>query len=497
MAQRLSSQHSISSKRRAPTDPDVSLPDPHAEWPQVQSLIQKLSEVAGTAQMPRFVAQLEPGLLSHHPSLLLALANAATNGAGENADLLEDIARKCLQATQLMAEPSGTDALAVWQSLIAQLRGLQDRLARTLLQALEAFPVPEAVQPDFEQARQAVSVSTPSEPQPLMPLPMALVPALAGNQTVQIGPTDFVWPMEIVAIMARPPAPAAALGTVTAFFREVNRCLAWLLVSTKLQAIQQPKLNALLHDWMRHWQIPTRTFTPPTPRALSMDMLHVYNFSCFASKAHGRDDPLLLMLNEATQAHAPRQMQALLPHLWTQACLKWTYTAKQSELLAMGQRLLAQLDRCSLAVQRRLLVGMAYGGNSWLQQEALKRLRSLERHPGGQQRLPAEGIQRCMNPAPLSNEDNDAVLLDLEQTPPDQVTEIPYLRQLAKLSHQTLSRDQRERALRCALAILHFEARCDELGAPQTAHKSLFYEISQWLRTDADRVYAELKRQQL
>src|SRR5690606_17081451 len=163
----------------------------------------------------------------------------------------------------------------------------------------------------------------------------------------------------------------------------------------------------------------------------------------------------------------------LLPYLWTQACLKWTRAHEQVQLARMGKRLLAQLERCSLPVQRRLLVGMAYGGDNGLRTVALQGLREVEKHPSLQQRLRVGLIERCLKSARLSSEEIDAVLLDLEQTPLDQVTELGYLRQLVKVSHQVLGQDQRERALNCTLALRRFEAHCDRLGLPQTAHQSI------------------------
>lgn len=418
--------------------------DPHAEWLHVLALTQELSGLEGSTQVQAFMARLQPGFLSRHPGLLLDLANAATRGVGENADALDDIARQCLQATRLMPEPSGADAVAVWQSLIAQLRGLQGRLAQTLVQALGSLPMPEALRQDCAQACQATSVSTPG-----------------------------AWPIEILQLMAPQPASAATLGTMAAFYRELNHCLSWLLVDKKLQAVQQPKLEALLRDWMGQWQPPTRAGTPPDPKLPSLGMLRIYNFSRFLHKTAGRGEPLLLALDEATEADAPRQLQTLLPYLWTQACLKWTRAHEQVQLARMGKRLLAQLERCSLPVQRRLLVGMAYGGDNGLRTVALQGLREVEKHPSLQQRLRVGLIERCLKSARLSSEEIDAVLLDLEQTPLDQVTELGYLRQLVKVSHQVLGQDQRERALNCTLALRRFEAHCDRLGLPQTAHQSI------------------------
>lgn len=467
-------------KRRAPTDAGHSERDPQLEALQVQTMTEVLSEVGGCTHMPAFVAGLKPQLLSRHPTLLLTLANAATRGVGENADLLEDIARKCLQATQLMPEPSGADAVAVWQSLIAQLRGLPDRLAQALLQVLQvlqAVPMPEALRPDL------ASVLPPA--------------GLAHAQPAPIGPQGVVWPLDILTLVAQPRVTAAELNSLAGFYRAACQCLTWLLVNKQLQKVQQPRLEALLQDWKRQWQVVTRAFALPAPQSLSVEMLHIFNASCFMSKHPSGQDPLLRTLNEATQSDAPSPLRTLLPYLWTQACLKWIHPNTQAQLVYMGQRLLAQLERCSLAVQRRLLLGMVCGGNRQLRLEALRRLRQIERHPSDPQRLQAEHIERCLGPGRLSTEDIDAVLRELEQTPPNQMTELPYLRLLAKISDQALTQHQHQRALNCALALLRFEAHCDRLGMPQTAHRTLYLEINNGLRTLATQTHTEQERQQL
>lgn len=497
MTQRLSNPYAYSTtgKRRQPSDHPDAAQNPHAESLHVLALTQELAALDSTAQVQAFMARLQPEFLSRHPGLLLAVANAATRWVGEDADLLEHIARQCLQATQLMPEPSGADAVAVWQSLIAQLRGLQGRLARTLLHALESFPLPETARPAYEQACQAASACTLSAPQTLQE--RAPPPAdLAGTQSVQIGSPGFKWPMEIMALVARFPASGLTPGTMTAFYRELNHCLTWMLVDKRHKEAQQPRLEALLRDWVSQCRPPARASTPAHPKAFTLGMLHIYNFSCLAHKSSGRGKPLFLALDEATQSDAPRQLQTLLPYLWTQACLEWMRPTDPS-LLLMGKRVLAQVQHCSLAVQRRLLVGLAYGGDNALREEALQRLSQIEAHPGFQQRLRAAQIARCLSPARLSSEDIDAVLLDLEQTPADQVTELGYLRQLVKVSQQPLSQAQRERALHCTLVLRRFEAHCDRLGVPQTAHQSIYYELGQQLPTLASQAYAQLERQQL
>ena len=438
--------------------------DTRAERHHAEYLVEALSEQNCTMAVRVIVSRQKPAFLSRHPDVLLALANAATRGAGEDADLLERTARLCLQATQSLPEPWGPEAAAVWESLTAQLRGLPLRLERTLIQALESFPSPEALRQNREQARQVVPVIT-----------------------------SIPWPEDIMKMLAWQPPSGPKLGSMAAFYREVNGCLNWMLVDKTRMAEKQPQLDGLVSAWVKQLQVLTSAPTPVNPKALSLCMFQIYAFSCLANPSSGLKQSLLVALDEATERGAPRQLQTLLPYLWTQACLKWTRAHEQSQLLGMGRRLLAQVELCSLPVQRRLLVGMAYGGDHTLREMALQRLSQIEEHPSLHDRLRVKLIQRCLGSAKLTSEEIDAVLLDLEQTPPDQAAELGYLRQLVKVSRQSLSERQYERALNCTLVLRRFEAHCDRLGVPQTAHESIYFELGNSLPTTSTQAYRQLE----